>query len=286
MGGAAVLLVGGRSTRMGRSKAELSWHGQPFADRIARLLLRATRGTLVVVAAPDQNPPPLPPEAIVVRDAHDGQGPLEAIAAGLRALPPDAVAYVSSTDVPLLHPAFVEHVVAAVDEHTDIAVCQTEGRLHPLAAAYRAGALPAIEELLAGGQRRPIALFDRVRTRVLDRGALLANEAIARLDGTLQSLLNVNRPDDYERAHELDLPAIAVERFGLLRSSEPRANGMAAEDDESARAATLGALADAVGVELAEHVVAALNGEQVTTEAALPLVAGDRVAFLSADGGG
>ena len=52
------------------------------------------------------------------------------------------------------------------------------------------------------------------------------------------------------------------------------------------RAATLGAAAEAVGLALDRHVVAALNGDQITRDARLPLVAGDTVAFLSADAGG
>ena len=41
-----------------------------------------------------------------------------------------------------------------------------------------------------------------------------------------------------------------------------------------------------VGITLDRHVVAALNGDQMTRNAQLPLVAGDTVAFLSADAGG
>lgn len=266
---------------MGRPKAELDWHGQTFADRIGRVLMRATRGPLVVVAAPGQAPPPLPAGATLVTDAREDEGPLEAIAAGLRALPSETIAYVSSTDVPLLHPAFVERVIAAVDDDVDIAACETDGRLHPLAAAYRTSLLAEIDALLADGQRRPIALFETARTRVLDRDALLASRAVAAFDGELRSLDNVNTPDDYEEALGRELPPVVVERLGLLRAG----NG-GHEFREQAQAATLGELADVVGIELDEHVVAALNGEQITTDVALPLVAGDRVTFLTADGGG
>lgn len=281
MRAAAVLLVGGRSTRMGQPKAELEWHGQPFADRIARVLLRATGGPLVVVAAPGQKLPRLPDEASVVVDAHEGRGPLEAIAAGLRALPEDAIAYVSSTDVPLLHPTLVERVIGAVDEQHDIAICESDGKLHPLAGAYRASLAPTIRELLDEGQRRPIALLERTRARVLDRAELLADESLAELDGGLGSLVNLNAPEDYAAAHARELPEIDVERFGVLRQEAAGVSAL-----EHARAATLGQLADTLAIELDEHVVAALNGEQVTRDPWLPLVAGDRVSFLTADGGG
>ena len=51
-------------------------------------------------------------------------------------------------------------------------------------------------------------------------------------------------------------------------------------------AVPIGHAADAVGLALDRHVVAALNGDQVTKDARLPLVAGDTVSFLSADAGG
>ena len=47
-------------------------------------------------------------------DAREGRGPLQGLAAGLEAVGERAErAYVSSTDVPLLHPAFVGAVISA-----------------------------------------------------------------------------------------------------------------------------------------------------------------------------
>jgi molybdopterin-guanine dinucleotide biosynthesis protein A len=51
-------------------------------------------------------------------------------------------------------------------------------------------------------------------------------------------------------------------------------------------AATLGEAAAASGLTLDEHVVAALNGDQITRDPEAPLAAGDTVAFLAADAGG
>ena len=52
------------------------------------------------------------------------------------------------------------------------------------------------------------------------------------------------------------------------------------------RAATLGAAAEASGLTLDEHVVAALNGDQISRDPAMPLASGDWVGFMSADAGG
>jgi molybdenum cofactor guanylyltransferase len=70
-----------------------------------------------------------------------------------------------------------------------------------------------------------------------------------------------------------------VQRFGPLAR-----NGGAGP--VTLRAATLGTAAHAAGVTLDEHVVAALNGDQISRDPELPLVAGDTVAFMAADAGG
>src|SRR5437763_1673043 len=83
-------------------------------------------------------------------DAREGRGPLQGLAAGLSAVDGRAeVAYVSSTDVPLLHPAFVRAVVRAVDDGTDVALPQVHGHPQPLSAAYRTALLSRVEELVA-----------------------------------------------------------------------------------------------------------------------------------------
>jgi len=70
-----------------------------------------------------------------------------------------------------------------------------------------------------------------------------------------------------------------VECFGaLVGADRPRKQTVAA--------ATLGSAADAIGLALNAHVVAALNGDRITRDPGLPLVTGDAVAFLSADAGG
>ena len=129
------MLAGGRSTRMGRPKANLEWHGSTLLHRVTGIVGRAVDGPVVVVRAPDQELPELPPGVRVVEDAAEGRGPLQGLAAGLAAVAGEAeLAYVSSTDVPLLHPAFVRAVVrAAADPDVDVALPVVHGFRHPLA---------------------------------------------------------------------------------------------------------------------------------------------------------
>ena len=265
---------------MGTPKATLDWHGATVLARVVGLLARTLDGPVVVVRAPGQRLPSLPLSVEVAEDAQEGRGPLEGLAAGLRALAGRVDrSYVSSTDVPLLHPAFIRCVVAALGDDLDAAVPRVEGRLHPLAAAYRTTLLPAADALLAADCRRTALLFDGQRTRYLDRRELLADPTLRAADPELLSLRNLNGPADYERARRLPLPEILVERLGALALS-------GSDGPAVVRADMLGAAAAAVGVELDARVAGVLlNGTPIEPDPALPLVAGDLVTLTGAGRG-
>ena len=277
---AGIVLAGGRSSRMGSPKAALEWHGSTLLRRVTGIVGRAVDGPVVVVRAPGQELPPLTPDIDGGEDAREGRGPLQGLAAGLGALEGRArAAYVSSTDVPLVHPAFVRAVSAALDDSVDVALPMVHGYPQPLAAAYRVTLQALVDELLAADRLRPAFLFERCRVRRLEAQALLADRRLAASDPELLSVLNVNEPADIEAARARPVPPVTVERFGALRRMPGPARA-------SVQAATLGAAAAGAGLELGEHVVAAINGDQIARDPELPLAAGDEVALLAADAGG
>jgi molybdenum cofactor guanylyltransferase len=276
---AGIVLAGGRSTRMGTPKAALEWHGSTLLRRIAGIVARGADGPVVVVRAPGQPLPALPESVEVVEDAREGIGPLQGIAAGLAALADRAdAAYVSSTDAPLLHPAFVRAVLARLDDGTDVVLPHARGFSQPLAAAYRTSLHELVDRLLAADRVRPAFLYEECRVRRLDDAELLADRALATADPKLDSVLNLNERADYEAARARPAPEVTIRRFGPLAR-----NG---GGPLTLRAATLAAAADGAGVALDEHVVAALNGDQISRDPELPLVVGDTVAFMAADAGG
>ena len=65
----AIVLCGGRSSRMGRSKALLPFGPETMLQRTVRIVRAAVAGPIVVVAAADQSLPPLPADVAVVVDA-------------------------------------------------------------------------------------------------------------------------------------------------------------------------------------------------------------------------
>src|SRR5215469_3102633 len=144
---AGVVLVGGRSSRMGTAKAALEWHGSTLLRRTVGIVARAAGGPVVVVRASGQPLPALPATVTVVDDPREGKGPVQGIAAGLGALAGQAdAAFITSTDLPFLHPAFIARVLRALDAPAgpdgappDVVLPVARGYPQPLAAAYRTG---------------------------------------------------------------------------------------------------------------------------------------------------
>jgi molybdopterin-guanine dinucleotide biosynthesis protein A len=180
---------------MGRDKATLPFGPELMLERVVRLIgdvVDAKR--MVVVAAPEQSLPLLPPGVAVAHDSERYRGPLEGLANGLRALG-DGIdaAYATACDVPLLVPAFVERMFDSLEDY-DIVVPRDGEFHHPLAAVYRPGVLGRIEELLAADRLRPRLLFDDVLTREL------AVDELRAVDPQLLTLKNLNSPEDYTSA--------------------------------------------------------------------------------------
>jgi molybdenum cofactor guanylyltransferase len=71
---------------------------------------------------------------------------------------------------------------------------------------------------------------------------------------------------------------VTIQRFGALADGH--------RGPRSVRAATVAGAAAAGGLALDGHVVAALNGDQITRDGEVPLATGDSVFFLAADAGG
>lgn len=267
---AAIVLAGGRSTRMGTPKAELEWHGSTLLRRAVGIVQRAVDGPVIVVRAPGQRLPELPAGVEIAEDARPDRGPLEGLAAGLRALAERADAvYLTGVDAPSLHPAFVRRVLALLGPGDDVALPHAHGFAQPLAAAYRTTVAAPLRALLDDGEHLGTgALMKRCRVMQLGAADLLDDRAVAAFDPGLDSLTNINEQHEYEAARALPPPAVTID----LDDGEP---------ELAIRAATLAAAVAAAGFALAGDILATINGEPAA-DPQEPLVTGDLVALSAA----
>src|ERR1051325_11831591 len=135
----AVVLAGGKSSRMGSPKALLRFDDEPILVHIVRALGRMF-SEIIVVAAPDQELPSLP--VTVVRDQVAHQGPVGGLCYGLKATGTDS-SFVTSCDVAFLNPELISYLVSRISEY-DVVVPHWQQRLQPLHAVSRRSALPLL----------------------------------------------------------------------------------------------------------------------------------------------
>jgi molybdenum cofactor guanylyltransferase len=249
---AAIVLAGGMSSRMGEAKALLDWHGTPLVYRVAAVLTRVCAPVIVVAAAEQELP--LPRGVERATDAAPQRGPLEGIAAGMHALAGRAgTVFLAATDLPLLHPAFVAGLLAALPGY-DAAVPVLGGHDQTLAAAYDAGVLRRASDLLAAGRPRVAALLDGARVHRL--GVADLNEP--------DSARSVNTRAEYAELHALPQPLVTVV--------------VAGRPPVRVEAATLGAaIGSAWPADPPPRVAATVNGASLAVDPGVPLVRGDVV---------
>ncbi len=291
-GWAGVVLAGGRSSRMGTSKAALEWHGSTLLRRTVGIVARATGGPVVVVRASGQDLPPLPAGTAVVDDPREGKGPVQGIAAGLAALAalgrgdgiegaggrPEA-AFVSSTDLPFLHPAFVQCLLRTLTAGgADVALPVARGYRQPLAAAYRVSLAQTAGRLVSEDRLRPAFLFGECAVTTVDEAQLRRDRLLAAFDPEIESVRNVNSPDDYRAARRRPAPEVTVGLAGRRAAAARQAGPL------TVRAATVRGAADAAGLTFGQPgsavpEVAVINGDYVTADGETPLAAGDTVVF-------
>ncbi len=200
---------------MGQPKALLSFGEEVLLQRVCRTLAPLVH-MIVVVAAKDQELPDLSndwlartnrplscqsrevlsgddPFIRVARDPVEYRGPLAGLAVGLAHLSGEVdCVYASACDTPLLRPAFIQAMIDALGD-AEIAVPFDGQFHHPLAAVYRVSVQRRIEELLAADRLRPVYLYEKCRTREV------SVEELRRVDPLLDSLCNVNTPEEYDR---------------------------------------------------------------------------------------
>ena len=180
----ALILAGGRSSRMGTDKPMLSIGGQTMLER-AVLFWRSVPevGSVLVAGGTEAHFSELPSGAVSIPDLYPGSGPMAGLHAAF-ALTDAAVLYVSAVDMPFLRKDALLPVPDA-----DASVYRKDGFPEPLFGVYRRSCLSAIEECLSSGNPRMTDLLGMVRTEYVP------------LPDTLQNTVdNLNSPADYLRA--------------------------------------------------------------------------------------
>ena len=181
----AIILAGGRSSRMGTNKALLRVGGVPLIRRQASALSALFDDVLISCKSPEEYEfLGLP----VVRDEYKAGAALVGLCSGLRASEAD-FNFCIACDLPLVHAGLIEHMLAEAGGAPAVAP-ESERGLEPLYAVYRKGCENAITELVESGR---YSLRDMLRHI---GGRTIGREEVERICGGTGPFLNVNTLED------------------------------------------------------------------------------------------
>jgi molybdopterin-guanine dinucleotide biosynthesis protein A len=191
------VLIGGRSSRLGRDKALVLLGGVSLAERAAKTLHKALPDSRVqFVAADEEQFSKQFGEIPVIVDTHPGRGPLGALYAAAANTRACWIA-VLACDLPFVTADLMQRLagLCCVDYDAVIPV-QPDGRLQPLAAVYRSAVLGKRLQAILDRDDTPalMSVLDTLRVHRVPYNAI-AGEAHAE-----HLFLNINSPGDLEKA--------------------------------------------------------------------------------------
>lgn len=183
----AIILAGGKSRRMGRDKATLPYKTSSLLEQVIHTVREVTSDILVVGSASSQHTLSI---GHYVPDRYPGEGPLGGLITGLAEMG-EGWHWALACDMPLLKIEVLRALESAIQEGVMAVIPEIEGRLEPLCALYHHLALPLLNMEFENGQR---ALHRAVRKLNM---ILLSEAELRNLDPTLESLNNINTPEEF-----------------------------------------------------------------------------------------
>ncbi|MCI8595017.1 MAG: molybdenum cofactor guanylyltransferase [Oscillospiraceae bacterium] len=183
-GTTAVLLAGGKSSRMGRPKHRLDWEGYPFWEHI----LHTARPFCHAAASVARRQPEFEGRLPQWEDERQEVGPVGALSTIFRRAE-TPLALMLSCDAPFLTEEVFCLLLDALQDGDDCVIPSVDGRSSPLLGLYRRKALAAADEALERGERRVRAVLEKLRVREVQVPPSCA-----------EALRNINTPEDYKKA--------------------------------------------------------------------------------------
>jgi molybdopterin-guanine dinucleotide biosynthesis protein A len=187
--GSALILAGGRSTRMGYDKKALKLGGKGVLETLIAALKTLFGEIILSTRDPLANP------AVVSLADEIGEGPIAGMYRGLSYCR-SSYLYVSACDMPFIDPGYIRYMEDQIRAaEPDACVARRKGRFEPFNAFYHKDSAPC---LLRAIQRKQYGIYralEEMRLHIIDEAALkYFNETM---------FFNINRPEDLALAETL-----------------------------------------------------------------------------------
>ena len=183
----AVILVGGKSSRMGTNKAFLELKGKTFIE-LQIELLREMFDEIFISANTSSEYEYL--NLPIFKDVYPGKGPLGGIYTSL-INSSSLHTFMLACDMPFVEPELIKHLKDLTKEY-DVVIPKSEKGLEPLHAFYSKNCIDPIKRSLDENNLRIISFFPHVNVKVVELGSLASSARFK------DSIKNLNTMDDYK----------------------------------------------------------------------------------------
>lgn len=191
-----VVLVGGKSSRLGRDKIFETLGSQTLLERVVATLSPLGSEIIVVTSSPGCPIPPLPQGKVrEVSDIYPGKGSLGGVYTGISVVQSHHSLVVGG-DMPFLQLPLLRYMVELCQDY-DVVVPRVGGFLEPLHALYSKECLASIELMFQQGRLSIPDFYPLVRVRYVEEAE------VKRFDPEYLSFFNINTEEDLVRARAL-----------------------------------------------------------------------------------
>ncbi|MEM9543073.1 MAG: molybdenum cofactor guanylyltransferase [Cyanobacteria bacterium P01_E01_bin.42] len=192
----ALILAGGKSSRMGRDKALLSFQNTPFLQRVDRIARQCCSEVYILTPRPTKYREFVSEESYFLLESSPGEGTLAAFCQGLQQIKTTRDwLLLLACDLPLLDAEILQNWGEQLQHlPLEILACipKDNDRWQPLCGFYRPQILPHMQHYLDGGDRAFQKFFKTIPVKEIVLG-----------DREKQMLWNCNTPEDLQHIESL-----------------------------------------------------------------------------------
>ena len=178
----AIIIAGGKSSRMGSDKTKMIYRGQSLLQKAMELAGHFSAD--VIISSNGQVNTNA--ELSVFADEIPDIGPLGGLYTCLKHIK-NRKTLVLPADMPLLDKNVLEYLIKKADFQKDVNIFQVEGRRHPLVGIYDQNLLPLIEKQIADKDYKLRNLLQKSAFHLIDGSSFTAK------------FININTPDEWAK---------------------------------------------------------------------------------------
>ena len=191
----AVILAGGKSSRMGSNKAFLKLKGKTFIERQIELLREMFDEIFISANTPSEYEYLSLP---VFKDIYPEKGPLGGIYTSL-VNSGSASTFMLACDMPFVESELIKYLKGFTKEY-DVVIPKSERGLEPLHAFYSKNCIDPIKRELDADNLRIISFFPHVNVKIVELDSLTVSDSFK------DSIKNLNTREEYEVVKNVEFP--------------------------------------------------------------------------------